>query len=181
MCQLWNLPEILMLKQHQLFAHDPENGIFGDCHRTCIASILGIPQVNVPNFGVHYEDGPAFSKAVREYLDSRNLVEVNIAFTGSTPMQEILNSRESLAPGVMFIFSGESERGCDHSVVAGCGQILMDPHPDESGLIGPCGDGLWWATYLTPKSFVFRPQVDEPRVSYGGILSDSSIGNLTVN
>jgi len=42
-----------MKLQKQAFRHDPSNGMYGDCHRTAIASILGVERDTVPNFGVH--------------------------------------------------------------------------------------------------------------------------------
>jgi hypothetical protein len=38
--------------QKQMFYHRPELGIYGDCQRTCIASMLDMDKFDVPNFGV---------------------------------------------------------------------------------------------------------------------------------
>ncbi len=36
----------LMQRNH----HDPANGIYGDCHRAAIASLLELPMDDVPHF-----------------------------------------------------------------------------------------------------------------------------------
>ena len=35
--------------QKQANRHDPENGIFGDCYRTCLAGLLGVDRDSVPH------------------------------------------------------------------------------------------------------------------------------------
>ncbi|MCK4817308.1 hypothetical protein KA005_16175, partial [bacterium] len=34
----------------QLNRHNPEEGVFGDCYRTCIANVLGVFPTAVPHF-----------------------------------------------------------------------------------------------------------------------------------
>src|SRR5437879_5835280 len=36
--------------QKQRFQHDPDGGVWGDCHRTAIACALGLPRDEVPHF-----------------------------------------------------------------------------------------------------------------------------------
>lgn len=33
----------------QLYRHDPANGVYGDCWRACIASVLELPIEDVPH------------------------------------------------------------------------------------------------------------------------------------
>lgn len=43
-------------RQKQAFLHKPEEGVYGDCYRTCIACLLGIDRDAVPHF-YSTEDG----------------------------------------------------------------------------------------------------------------------------
>lgn len=125
--------------------HRPAEGLFGDCHRTCIAMLLGVERDTVPNFGVHYGDHPAWSAAVDAYLQPLGLSEFSVPFAGENEPPALWAMMESLNPGVPFIFAGRSRSGVNHSIVVRAGEAF-DPHPDDAGIVGPCDDGLYWVT-----------------------------------
>lgn len=58
----------------QRYKHDPENGVWGDCHRAAVASVLDLALDDVPHFADGGAGGEEFERRVREYLLSRGLV-----------------------------------------------------------------------------------------------------------
>ena len=137
-----------MIKRKQIFFHNPENGRYGDCHRTCIACLLDLEPAEVPNFGEHYEDGEAFNAAVDGYLASQFLAQSMHAFEGT--FEEIMKMQSILNKDIYYILGGQSKNGTNHSVVCLGGEIAWDPAIDDSGIIGPMTDGYFWITYLVP-------------------------------
>lgn len=137
-----------MTPQKQANKHDPENGVWGDCHRTAIAVALGVHRDAVPHFmdnGVH---GDEAQRAENAWLRARGLVAINIAYPGESGLDAILECIGALNPGIRFILGGQSRSGCNHSVVCCDGEIACDPSQNDSGIIGPCDDGLYWVTFF---------------------------------
>ena len=44
-------------------------------------------------------------------------------------------------PGMFYILGGISRRGCGHAVVCKDNQIVHDPSPQKTGIVGPFDDG----------------------------------------
>lgn len=134
-----------------LLKHDPENGVWGDCHRTAIAALLDLHPSEVPHF---YEQGPVKPSAdveddINRWLGNNyGLRQVHIGFPGETPLADVLGTMEAFNPGFMFLLGGTSSRGCGHSVLCRFGKIHFDPSTDDTGIVGPMEDGLWWVTFL---------------------------------
>lgn len=138
-----------MIKQKQLFRHKPEEGLYGDCHRTCIACLMDCDVTDVPNFGEHYGNVEAFFAAEKAFLKSRNLAMVNIPFVGDS-LENTLNAMKVANPGQYFILGGQSRTGVNHSVIACDGEIVWDPSLTDAGIIGPCSDTYYWVSFLVP-------------------------------
>lgn len=150
-----------MTPQKQRFSHRPEQGEYGDCYRTALACLLDVDRDSVPNFGEHYDDIRAFYAAADAWLRERGLRRVEVAFQGD--LATVFASQAAMNPGVYYLLGGQSDRGWNHSVVGCGGEIVCDPHPSDTGLVGPCDDGYWWVTYLVRLEFVRIPvDVDEP-------------------
>ena len=87
--------------QRQLVAHDPGEGRYGDCQRTCIAVILGLDAADVP----HFVDDPAattdsdlwWSKRQDRWLAERGLSYARFAYDPSTSLDQVMawTSRQS--------------------------------------------------------------------------------------
>ena len=135
--------------QKQANRHDPENGIWGDCHRTAYAMLLGLPRDEVPHVfdkDASPEEGNA---AMAAFLRSRGLAEVALPFTGNSP-QDIINvSKLRFPPGFPLILGGTSRLGFEHSVVL-CDGETYDPSQVDSGIVGPCKDGFYWLSFVVP-------------------------------
>lgn len=133
-----------MIPHRQLITHDPDNGRYGDCYRTCIASILNIESpALVPHF---YGDDGVQIKQSRAWLSRRGLSLAHFYFDGTSPLDAIMDNSAALSPGSPLILSGLSALGCNHSVVVLDGQIACDP--SGNGIVGPCTDGYWWIAVI---------------------------------
>lgn len=135
--------------------HDPSNGLYGDCHRACIASLLDLPLEEVPHFAHDNPSGEVFWDRQSVFLDSHGLAGVNVAFVEGTTREHLRRYCRTNCPGVYCILGGTSPLGVDHSVVACDGDVVHDPsgHPPEEAIVGPCGDGVYWLTFFVPKRF----------------------------
>lgn len=142
------------MKYHkQLFLHDPENGSYGDCHRTAIACILGLEPEEVPNFAEQFfDDTMGFNKAFNEWAANRNLAIVDIPYDCS--LDRVLEAQEVHSPNSYYLLGGLSKNGTNHTVVCKGGEILHDPAIDNSGIVGPMQpDGYFWVSYLVPINY----------------------------
>lgn len=130
----------------QRFLHRPDEGQFGDCHRAAVASVLDLPLDEVPHF---YEGGRAAAEAERverEFLRSRGLVPVVVAFEAD--IGRVLKAMGAWNAGTHYLLGGMSKNGVGHTVVCLGGEIVHDPAIDGSGIVGPMEDGLFWITFF---------------------------------
>ena len=140
-----------MIQRKQLFRHNPELGIYGDCNRTAIACLLDLEPEQVPHFGEDYRDSDAFQRREREWLTSQGWCAVSSAY--NSPLDDVLRVQEIINPGVYYLLGGKSRTGCGHSVIGCGGEIVWDPSLDDSGIVAPFdSDGLYWVTWLVPIS-----------------------------
>lgn len=153
-----------MKPQKQINIHWPEVGMFGDCHRTAIAIMLDMDAKDVP----HFMDGtigkgaaPGAHEAAEVWLRERGFTQICIAFPGECDIASILSAvSKNSAPGLPYIFGGESKTGVNHSVIACDGEIVCDPSLTESGIIGPMDDGFYWVTFFGAASIIHAPKTE---------------------
>lgn len=145
-----------MLFNKQLFRHLPKQGIIGDCERTAIACLLDLKPEEVPHFGEKYfDDGYMFNKMEDEFLASMGYARIQIPYC--CDLSTFLTTAKLYNPSVYYLLSGQSKTGCNHTVVC-CGDLIIwDPSIDDAGIIGPCSDGYYWATYLISERFTRNP------------------------
>ena len=138
-----------MTPHKQLIRHDPENGAYGDCHRTAVACLLDLHPSEVPHV---YRDPTRSNEEcdaeMAEFLAARGLRMIAVAWSGATALDDVLGTMEALNPGALFILGGTSRLGTGHSVIAGLGRVVHDPSPLDSGIVGPMEDGHWWIHFL---------------------------------
>jgi hypothetical protein len=142
-----------MKPQKQLFRHRPQDGIFGDCHRTAIACVLDMDAKDVPHFmdgAADKGEGEKSHDRAEAWLNARGIATINILYPGETPIDEMLSTVAACNPRgkPVFILGGESRNGVNHSVACCDGEIVCDPSQDDSGIIGPCDDGFYWLTFF---------------------------------
>ena len=138
--------------------HDPDNGQYGDCFRTCLACLLDYDNpLDVPHFfegGIieNDDDGRELWGGVDEWLISQHgLVHVKVPY-GTKTVKEFLAHADACLSNVAFTLLGESPRGdWNHVVICRGGEIIHDPSPLYQGgayLSGPTEDGYFWAEFL---------------------------------
>lgn len=133
-------------RQKQAFLHKPEEGVFGDCYRTCIAILLGVDRDCVPHFYAT-EDGQQSDQA-REWLMERGYQLTQFAF--QTEPSEVLNVMHVVNPLTPYMLCGFSATGCNHCVIALGDEIVCDPSLTDAGIVGAQDDGFTWACVITP-------------------------------
>lgn len=139
----------------QKFLHNPDQGTFGDCHRTVIACLLDKEPEEVPHWGIHYFDTDMFSKVCNDYLASQGLMEVRVPF--QCELDVVLNHQKCVNPGVYYMLTGKSRTGTNHVVVCLDDKIIHDPSLTNSGIIAPCiEDDHYWIGYLVSTKFLYK-------------------------
>lgn len=107
----------------------------GTCFRACVASIVGVPEKRIPDFGEGGND-ECWWTDVQSWLGWAGLEYVRTPIDGAKPV------------GYSTI-EGVSPRGGMHACVALDGELIWDPHPIEDGT----GQGL-----VEPRYYgVFKP------------------------
>jgi hypothetical protein len=118
--------------------YDAEGRNRGNCLQAVVASLLGLPLVDVPHFVQVEEDGGQLWDAhLRDWLAARGLRQ-----------QLWLHGDHGVWPGLPFeeyaAVYGPSPRGAGifHIVVSKGGVMVHDPHPDRTGITE--SHGGWW-------------------------------------
>lgn len=137
-----------MQKLKQQFRHKPDEGIFGDCHRTAIAVILGVDPLELPH--EHRKmDGDEFSAMYDQWLSDHGVQRISVPFPGEgLTVDQALAVPMNWNASLPCIFGGTSRTGVNHSVVVLGGKIFCDPSLTDAGIVGPCDDGHYWVDWL---------------------------------
>jgi len=137
----------LVKHRRQLNGHKPEEGIYGDCQRTCIAMLTGLEPREVPHFCDPNECGADWRKAMTNWLASRGLGLVSFALDVPTT-ERALEVMGDWVRGPATL-AGKSPRGdWNHIVVVDEDGAVLDPHPSDHGIAGPGDDGFFWVEAL---------------------------------
>lgn len=143
-----------MTPHHQLYKHSPENGVYGDCFRTCMACLLDLQPSEVPHWFQMDQSAPpdqvdAAYFAMRDWLRERGYGYFTAIYQGE--LETVLECMAYHNPGVYYMLCGSS--GSANHVVIGLGsQIVHDSNPEKPGLVGPCADGYYWVHLLVPAA-----------------------------
>ncbi len=157
-----------MIPYKQLFKHDPENGTYGDCHRTAIGSVFNIPPGQMPHFYDQDRSEAEAQHLLGEWLATRGLTQISLPFPVATPwaaddIREILSHIKRWNGGQYYLLSGSSRPGIGHTVVCLDDMILSDPSPTEAGINGPLEGGYYLVTFfgssLASSKVVASPKV----------------------
>lgn len=139
-------------RQTQMYRHEPHNDIPGDCYRTAIACMFGMPAHTVPHFVLQAWTGNKTTEEYTlEYLRRLGWTLSSIYFTDDPrPFMASAN------PTAVYLLSGKSPRGnWSHVVIAKGGEIIWDPYfkdtPGWGELDGPCPEiGMYQMEFLIP-------------------------------
>lgn len=101
----------------------------GNCFSACLASILELesPQ-DIPNYVLLTPEN--FMENYNEWLRPRGLFCLEMKY-----QYELLLERDRKFWGYHWMV-GPASRGLSHSVVGCQGEMVHDPHPDNTGLVG---------------------------------------------
>jgi hypothetical protein len=140
-----------MTPHKQLFRHRPEEGLIGDCWRTCIACLLDMAPADVPHFcdAEAWNNSELANAAARRWLHARGFNFIQYAMQGE--LEAVLRSVAACAPDQHYLLAGTSTTGCGHSVIGFNDAVAWDPSIDDAGIVGPMSDGYYWLTWLTPS------------------------------
>ena len=114
-----------------------ERGIFGDCLRACVASLLDLPAESVPHFlQAAFKDRRMDEVLIyiADFLKPLGLGYLAI----NMPTRGLVHAWPWY--DCYHIMTGPTERGTHHAVVGYDGEMVHDPHPSRAGLLS-C-DGL---------------------------------------
>jgi len=124
-----------MTPREQVFPHDPDNGVYGDCFRAVIASLLNCETDQVPHFMFDNPDVDTYNMRLHQFLDTLDLFYLEI-LSNAWEFEE-WKKNSHIEGDIYHVISGESPRfpGVGHSVVGCNGKVVHDPHPDKTGLL----------------------------------------------
>ena len=149
-----------MTPRKQLFRHDPDAGVYGDCDRAAVASLLDMAVEGVPHFydGIWAGSPDAEIEEAhgrrRRWLAGRGVRLIVLALN-SPDLDQLLGSVSTTNPGAYYLLVGESRNRTGHTVVCHDGGIVHDPSLDDSGIIGPePRSGCYWVEFLVPVGLV---------------------------
>jgi len=139
--------------QKQKFHHKPDEGVFGDCFRTCLAVLLGVDADEVPHF---LRSGTFDDAEYEQWLKSNELHLIRVTFPGETPQENVMFTADQMGGGLPYLLSGYSRTPSNHVVVAKGNEIICDPSLTESGIVGPMrhdnGSQDWWIEWLVRRA-----------------------------
>lgn len=122
--------------QQRITDHDPPNGIYGDCFKCCVASILELDYDDVPHFFAYIGNDPTFGiEAFQKWLEKRCMY---FYYDAMSPAQLRLPECRQWLQGYHMMFGravGLPESS--HCVVAIRGELAYNPHPNKFLQFGP--------------------------------------------
>ncbi len=162
-----------MTPTKQTILHDPANGLHGNCLSAVLASLLHLPIEDVPLF----IDPVTWVKDLNAWLRPFGLAYCMVEdFECHIDAYGI--------DGLWHEVSGNTSRSKDviHACVAKDGELVFDPHPDNTGLTKITCHGFFIALepwrFNTPR----RATPSEPAVSGSSTIEGESLldgrGNL---
>jgi len=118
----------------QTVLHDPENGKIGNCFSAVLSSLLHIPIEEVPMF----TDIDTWRQDLNRWLRPKNLAYVQLENFKAC-------AKDLGIQGCYHEIAGPSPRSIDtyHACVGLDGDILFDPHPDNSNLEEIHSEGIF--------------------------------------
>lgn len=105
---------------------------YGECVRASYAMLLDLPIEEVPRFDPAALSGERQRDAECRWLASLDLglIDYRAPHGGALP-DEVLGEM----PPVYHLIQGLSPRGVGHCCVGFAGQVAIDPHPSQAGLV----------------------------------------------
>jgi len=140
-----------MIPVHCRVKHDPENGMYADCMRACVASILELEPEAVPHFTDGHPPADEVYAALDDFLSGMGLAAFGVAFPGSLSFGELLEHFGALNPNATYMLIGRNGEGDNHCVVCQGGVVAHDPAWFRSKMDGPSDEGFWYVMVLARR------------------------------
>lgn len=115
-----------MKYNHQTIKHDPANGQYGDCMRTCVACMLDLEVVDVPNFAEASNPWVALDTWLRINRPER------IMFIPVGERKTLFDFMRDCNHDIIYMLLGN-----DHAVVCQGDQIIHDPSWLKTSVTSP--------------------------------------------
>lgn len=144
-----------MTPHKQTIKHDPKNGEYGDCYRTCFAMIFDLDPQDVPHFVNGKLTNAEVSENLKAWLDPQGYNTFSLFFPSSVTLDQIVETMTIYNKDTPVMISGQSPRGEWNHVVICHNGVIHDPAISESvvPLAGPClPDGNWWIEVVTKST-----------------------------
>lgn len=125
-----------MIPQYAEYEHKPENGMYGDCLRAALASLLSLPIAEVPHFAQEAKDNAgAVTSMVIRFLAERGLYALEFPYPVMSV--QLKQQRETYGIDTYHLIFGTYPCGTGHVCVGLNGEIVWDPNPEGLGLSNP--------------------------------------------
>ncbi len=128
--------------------HSPDEGMYGDCVRACVASIMDMDAEQVPHFHHDNPGGVVANARMREWLAGQGYQPFTMHFDPSMSLASILETNGVLNPDTYYMLFGGVEGGGDHVIVCRGGKIVHDPSWYNSAMVRPASYGYWSITVI---------------------------------
>lgn len=116
--------------------HDPARGLYGDCFKCCLASILELPYEDVPHFFA-YNSGdpwPGWDACI-DWLGERGMF---LFYQNFQEHQLDAQLTRRWLNGYHFMFGrAKGLPESSHCVVGLRGRMVFNPHPNKTLVFGP--------------------------------------------
>ena len=104
---------------------------------------------DVPHFVLDAKgSGVIAREKVRGWLRARGLTLLTTAYLGNEVLEDVLGAVGMNNPGIYYILGGASSLGTGHSVVCLGDRIVHDPSLDDTGIVGPMEDDLYYVEFI---------------------------------
>lgn len=157
------------MKYHkQLIEHDPINGKYGDCYRTCIACLLNVHPNDIPhiyNYDHTKLDEDTYIKTrtanwhfLQKYLIAMHGVSIATCFFKTNSLKNILNTIRNSHEYCTVILGGVNKNGVGHVVLVNKNGIIHDT--SGNGISGPITEGEYAGHYSVEVLVSFVGEYD---------------------
>jgi len=135
--------------------HDPESGLYGDCLRACVASLLNYSDADlVPHFFNDDCDGETARIRLNEWLNEQKLHSFYMFFDGDLPMSDVMNHMKESNPNIYYLLFGKTTKENDHVVVAVNDRVVHDPAWLKSPIYEAGSTGSWVIMVVVPTTLL---------------------------
>jgi hypothetical protein len=103
----------------------------GNCMQAVLATLLGVPLGDVPDFCNIYPAKDWYDHLVRWLVVARHKAYVSYGVENQSHVQPLIDS------GILYVEAGESKStpGIQHAVISQNGKMVFDPNPLREGIV----------------------------------------------